>query len=184
MRPNAGLAALFLLALACNSEKRRLAEHLTQLEERRNTVLQRLTAKRNAMRDSQQRLDTLNADLTAHNTGVHTFLSNHRVAAECIRASRSTWGESNAFSNDVSRLTKFGAALCTVALLDNTFSREVTHVADKLAEADARVKELQQQVADAQRAVEADRHEVQREEMTLDEIAASMADVQRKLQAR
>lgn len=182
MNIRARFLIFFVMALACNGEKRRLQEQLAVLQQRQTTLSQRLTNRKTTMREAQHQFDTLNADLTAYDTDVHKFISNHRIAAECIRASRSTWGENNAFSNEVSTLTTVGAALCGVALLDHGFAQEVAHVTDKLGDADTRVKALKEQIAAAQRTVDADRSEVQKNEAAIDRIAAEIADVQVRLE--
>jgi len=176
------LVALCLLLVACNGEKRRLQQRLAELEQQHATLSQRLKVRRNTIRDSAQRIDTLNAELTAYNTSVHTFIDGHRVAAECIRASRSTWGDNNAFSHDVSTATRFGTALCAVALLNREFAQEVAHVADKLGEADAHVHDLQAQIATAERAIDTDRADVERGEAEVDRVAADIAAVQQQLE--
>ena len=182
MRIRAAFIACCVLFLVCNCEKRRRQERLTFLQQQHGTIAQRINERRERMRDAEHRLDTLNADLAAYNTDVHNYLFSHRVTAECIRASRSTWADNNVFSRDVSQLTKFGAAICTVALLNAEFAQEVTQVTGKLAEADAHVKSLQREIAAARRAVDAERSEVERNEAELDPIAAEISDLQRKLQ--
>jgi len=182
MRAHVRLIALCFLLLGCNGEKRRLQQRLAALEQQHTTLSQRLEARRNTIRDSTQRIDTLNAELTAYNTSIHTFIGGHRVAAECIRASRSTWGDNNSFSHDISTATRFGTALCSVALLNREFAQEVARVADKLGEADAHVRDLQAQIVAAQRAIDTDRAEVERGEAEVDRVAADIAGVQQQLE--
>jgi hypothetical protein len=134
------------------------------------------------MRYAAELIDALNAELTAYNTSVHAFIDGHRIAAACIRASRSTWGENNAFSHDVSTGTRVGTALCGVALLNPVFARDVALVADKLGEADAHVRDLQAQITAAQRAIDADRAQVRDSESSVDQLAAEIEDVHRQLE--
>jgi predicted nucleic acid-binding Zn-ribbon protein len=182
MRIHAPFIVFCALLLACNGEKRRLQERFSALERQHATLSQRLEGRRSTLSDEVQRIDTLKADLTAYNTSVHTFIAGHRIAAECIRASRSTWGETNAFSHDVSTATRFGTALCAVALLNAEFAQEVARVADRLGEADAHARDLQSQIAAAERAIEAGRAGVQQGEAAVDQLAAEIADVQRQLE--
>jgi predicted nucleic acid-binding Zn-ribbon protein len=182
MRAHARFLALCAVLLACSGEKRRLQEQLNVLEQERASLSQRLDQRKNMMRDTTQRLEALNAELTAYNTDVHSFIAAHRIAAECIRASRSTWGENNAFSHDVSATTRFGTALCSVALLNAQFAHEVEGVANRLGEADAHVRNLKEQAAAAERELAADRTEVEKSEAAVREIAAEIADVQRQME--
>src|ERR1700756_3214301 len=127
--------ALCVILLACGREQHRLEEQREVLEQKRVSLSQRLEQHRKSLCDATQRIESLNASLTAYNTHVRSFIEAHRIAAECIRASRSTWGESNAFSHDVSPTARFGTALCSVGLLSTQFAQQVAHVAEKLAEA-------------------------------------------------
>jgi len=181
MRIRARLLAFCMVVAACNGEKHRLEEQLAVLQRRHTAATQKITEHTNAMRQSEHQLDALNAELTAYNTDLHNVLANHRIAAECIRASRSTWSENNTLSNDASTLTKVGTALCGVGLLSSEFSREVAFVTNKLNEAETHAKSLKEQIIAAQRAVESERSEVQRNETELDQVAAEIAEVQRRL---
>lgn len=175
------LVACCLLALACNREKRRLTEHLATLEQQHAAAAQRVDSRREALRDSESRLDALTRELTALNTEVQTFLGNHKIAAACIRTSRSSWGESSAFANELSTESRFGTALCGVALLNGEFAREVAYVTEKLREADKRIKELNEQLAAMRRTVEGDRANLQQEQSAADQLEVEMSDVRHRL---
>ena len=181
MRVPARLVAICIVFLACNGEKRRLQQQLTVLEQERASLSQRLDQHRNTLRDTTQQLEALNSDLTSYNTDVHSFIAAHRIAAECIRASRSTWGENNTFSHEMSATTRIGTALCSVGLLNAQFAQEVAHVTDKLDEADAHARKLKEQIAAAERTLTADRAEVEKTETAAREVAAEIADVQRQM---
>lgn len=182
MRVHLRYLALCFLVLACNGEKQRLQQRLTTLEEQKAMLSQRVEVRRATIRDAMQRMDMLNAELTAYTTSMHAFLDGHRIAAECIRASRSTWGDNNAFSHEVSSTTRIGTALCAVALLNRDFAHDVAQVADKLGEADAHVRDLQAQIAAAQRAIDTDRAEVERGQAEVDRVAADIIGVQQQLE--
>ena len=183
MRAHARCVTFAILLLACaGCERRRLEKQADVLEQERTSLAQRAEQRRNSLRDSTDRLAALNSELTAYNTAMSSYISAHRIAAECIRASRSTWGENNAFSHEVSATTRFGTVLCSVALLNTKFSEEVSRVADKLGEADAHVRTLKDQIAVAERAVSSDRGEVERSETAVKEVAAEIADVQRQME--
>jgi predicted nucleic acid-binding Zn-ribbon protein len=182
MRGPARFIALCVVLLACNSETRRLQEQLTVLDQKRVSLSQRLEQRRSTMRDTTHRLEALHSDLTTYNTETLSFIAAHRISAECIRASRSTWGENNAFSHDVSTATRFGTVLCSVALLNAQFAQEVARVAERLGEADAHVRDLKQQIAAAESALTTDRAEVEKSEAAVGEIAAEIADVQRQME--
>ena len=181
MRAHARLVALCVVLLSCNGEKHKLQEQLTVLEQERTSLSQRLDQRKSTMHDTTHRLEGLNSELTTYNTEVLSFIAAHRIAAECIRASRSTWDRNNAFSHDVSTATRFGTVLCSVALLNAQFSQEVGRVADKLGEADEHVRTLKEQIAEAERALVADRAEVEKSQEAVGEVAAEIVDVQRQL---
>jgi len=134
------------------------------------------------MREAQQRVDSLNGNLATHDTEVHQFLENHRLAAECIRVGRSAWGEGSSLSRQGSGLTKAGAAICTVGLLSSTFAQEVANVAEMLRDADVRVQNLNAEIAVAQRAVDAKRAELEGNESAIDRIEVEIADIRRQLE--
>jgi septal ring factor EnvC (AmiA/AmiB activator) len=184
MRTASLIAACLLALAACNQEKERLTVHLASLEERRAAVARRVTERANAIAETERNLATLTAELTAHNTGVHAFLASHQGAATCIRTSRSTWGGDSPYVNEVSALSRFGTALCSVLLLDGDFAREVEHVTSTLREADARAKALKEQIAAAQRKLETDRAELRRDQDAVEGIAAELADVRWQLDGR
>jgi len=181
MRSRAGVIALFLSLLVCNCQKKRLQAQLTVLEQERASLSQRVEERRNRVRDTAQHLESLNSELATYNTNVHAFIVAHRVTAGCIQASRSTWGENNSFSRDVSMSTRLGAALCSVALLNAQFAAEVARVAEQLSEADAHVRQLKEQIAATERELASDRTELDRNEASAREIGAEIADVQQQM---
>ncbi len=182
VRRTACIVALAALVVGCDSETKRSQARLAALERQRTDLAERLTVRQNAMREAQQRLDSLNGGLATYNTEVHRFIENHRMAAECIRAARSTWGDGNAFSGEVSNLTRAGAAICAVALLNSSFAREVASVTDKLHEADVHVQNVKAEITAAQRALDAKRSELEGNEAAIDRIDVEIADVRRQLE--
>src|SRR5947207_7478291 len=116
------------------------------------------------MCETTPQLSPLNHALNANDTNIHSYITAHRIAAACIHASRSTWGENNAFSHDVSTATRLGTALCSVALLNAQFAAEVTRVADQLNEADSHVRNSKEQIAATERELASDRAELERSE--------------------
>jgi chromosome segregation ATPase len=182
MRRPLRFVALCVILLAFGCERRKLQERLTVLEQKHTSLTQRLDQHKNTLRDATQRLDALNSELTTHNTDIRSFVAAHRIAAECIRASRSTWGDNNTFSYDVSATTRLGSALCSVALLNAQFAQEVTRVADKLGEADARVRQLKEQIAAGEKELAVERAEVAKSEAAVGDIAAEIVDVQRQME--
>jgi septal ring factor EnvC (AmiA/AmiB activator) len=181
MRAPVRFVALCVVLLACNGEKRRLQEKLTVLEQKRASLAQALDQRKNTVRDTTHRLEALSSELTTYNTEILSFVAAHRIAAECIRASRSTWDRNNSFSHDVSTATRFGTVLCNVALLNAQFSQEVGRVADKLGEADEHVRSLKAQIAEAEGALTVDRAAVEKSQAAVDDAAAEIVDVQRQL---
>jgi predicted nucleic acid-binding Zn-ribbon protein len=181
MRAPHRFVALCVILLAFGCERRKLQERLTVLEQERASLTQRLDQHKNSLRDATLRVDTLNSELTTYNTDIHSFVAAHRIAAECIRASRSTWGDNSTFSHDVSATTRLGSALCSVGLLNAQFAQEVTRVAEKLGEADAHVRQLKEQIAAGERELAAERAEVAKSEAVVGDIAAEIVDVQRQL---
>lgn len=179
---NRALVVLSLALLACACGRRRLQDQLTALDGKRASLVQVADERRNALRDATQNLDTRNSELSRYNDNVRSFILAHRIAAACIHASRSTWGENNAFSHDVSTATRFGTALCSVALLNAQFAQEVTRVADQLSEADAHVRQLKEQIAAAENEVASGRDQLERSEASLREIGAEIADVQQQME--
>lgn len=176
------MVVLSLALLACNGERRRLQTQLTALEEKRASLVQVADERRNTLRDATQDLDRRNGELSRYNDNVRSFIAAHRIAAACIHASRSTWGENNAFSHDVSTATRFGTALCSVGLLNAQFAQEVTRVADQLSEADAHVRQLKEQIAAAEKEIASGRVELERSEASLREIGAEIVDVQQQVE--
>lgn len=182
MRAPIRFAVLCILLLACSCKSKRLQEQLTVLEQERASLTQRLEQHRNTLRDAGQRLDTLNSELTTYNTDIRSYVTAHRIAAECIRATRSTWGDNSTFSHEVSAMTRLGSALCSVGLLNAQFAQEVTRVADKLGEADAHVRQLKEQIATGERELAAERAEVAKSESAVGDIAVEISDVQRQME--
>jgi len=182
MRARTAAVILSIGLLACNREEQRLQKKLMVLEGERASLSQRADERRNTLRDTTQHLEALNNELTTYDTNVHSYITAHRIAAACIHASRSTWGENNAFSHDVSTATRLGAALCSVALLNAQFAAEVTRVADQLNEADAHVRNSKEQIAATERQLASDRAELERSEASVREIGAEIANVQQQLE--
>jgi len=182
MRAPLRFGALFIVLIAGGCKSRRLQEQLTVLEQERTSLTQRLDQHKNSLRDATVRVDTLNSELTTYNTDIHSFVEAHRIAAECIRASRSTWGDNSTFSHDVAPTTRLGSALCRLGLLNAQFAQEVTRVAGKLSEADAHVRQLKEQIAAGERELAAERAEVAKSEAAVGDIAVEIADVQRQME--
>jgi predicted nucleic acid-binding Zn-ribbon protein len=174
--------ALCIVLLACNRERRQIEERVAILDEQRVMLERTVSDRRNRVAEATRRADALKADLAAYNTELHDFLANHRVAAECIRTSRSAWGEGHSFSGDGSRLTKVGAALCSVALISNEFAAEVARVTEKVDEAGAHVKDLEAQINAAERTLETERAAVREKESELDAITAEITVLRRRLE--
>lgn len=171
-----------LVAACAGGERRRMQEKLDVLEQERTSLAQRLEQRRNSLHDSTERLAALNSELAAYNTDVSSYITAHRVAAECIRASRSTWGDNNSFSHEVTATTRFGSVVCNVLLLNAQFAQNVARVVDKLGEADAHVRTLKDQITAAERAVVADRADLEKSETAVRDLAAEIADVQQQLE--
>lgn len=182
-RPLTLIVAAALAILSCSREKERLQGQLGVLEQERAALIQRIDQRKSAVQESSRRIEALKSELTAYADGLESFMAGHRIAIECIRASRSTWGDSNpAFSHAVAPTTRMGAALCSVALLNQRFAAEVAEVTDRIAEGEKRKRELKEQIAAAERALDADRAEVQKSENAVDAIALEIADVQQQMQ--
>ena len=174
--------AVCLVLLACNRERRQIEGRLAVLDEQRLMLERTVNERRNRAAEATRRADGLKADLAAYNTDLHDFLARHRITAECIRASRSTWGEGNSSSNDGSRRTKVSAALCAVALISNEFAAEVARVTEKLNEADVHVKDLKDQITAGERILETERAAVRAKESELDAITAEITVLRRRLE--
>ncbi len=173
------LAVWCLAALACNDEQRQLSARLYQLETRRTTLTQRLETRRRAANDAESRLDTLTHELTAHNTDMHAFLADHRVAAACIRTARTSWGE-----GDPSGGQRVGTVLCSLALLRRDFAREVDLVTATVAKGDARSKELNERIASIRQTVGSYRKQIGLDQGVLEGLESEMADVRSRLTTR
>ena len=182
MRCAVVLAILSIALFACNGQQRRLQGKADLLEQERASLTQRVDERQTAVRDTSDKLDTLNRELATYGTNVQSFITAHRIAASCIRAARSTWGENNAFSHDVATTTRVGAALCSVALLNKQFAEEVGHVADQLGEADAHVRTLKGQIAAAERELAAHRSELEKSEAAVRQLGAEIADVRQQME--
>jgi chromosome segregation ATPase len=181
-RRRAWIAAFCVVAFSsCNAEKRRLTEHLGALEEQHAAVSRRLLRKKQAMTEAEDRLRAVKVDLAVHNTEAQTYIQQHQIAAGCIRAARIQFDEDNAFSGEVTRCTRIGAALCSLALLNKTFSREVQQVAKRVGQADERAKQLQQQLVMLEAATAAQRAELDAERDAADDLAAQMNEVRNQL---
>ena len=176
-------AVLLSIALfACNGEQRRLQKKADLLEEERMSLTQRVDERQNAVRQASDKIDALKRELATYTANVQSFITAHRIAASCIRASRSTWGETNAFSHDVAMTTRMGAALCSVGLLNRQFADEVAHVADQLGEADAHVRTLKEQLTAAEQELAADRTELEKSEAAVRELGAEISDVRQQME--
>jgi chromosome segregation ATPase len=175
------LVILSIALVACDGEQRRLQEKRDLLEQERDSLTQRVEERQTVVRETSDKVDSLNHDLATYNANMQSFITGHRVAASCIRTSRSTWGENNAFSHDVAMTTRLGAALCSVALLNKQFADEVTHVADQLGEADAHLRTLKEQIAVAQKELATNRAELEKSEAAVRELGAEIADVRQQM---
>jgi flagellar biosynthesis chaperone FliJ len=179
MRMRACLLALILLLSACNGEKRRLQERLTSLGNEQAELSRRLETRRSAVRDTSQQIQTLNSAIAAGNSEMDSFMAAHRIAAGCIRASRSTWDEGNA--HDVPTAATVGAALCSVALFNRTFAAEITAVTRRLDDAAAHTRNLKEQIATLETTLETERSELKKCEAAAEQNAAEIADAQLQL---
>ena len=175
------LVVLSMALLACNGEQRRLQAKASLLEREQASITGRVDEQRNTVRETNERLDAANRELTTYNTNVQSFIAAHHLAASCIRTGRSTWGENNAFAHDVSAATRLGAALCSVALLNAQFAAEVARVADQLSEADVRVRKLKEQIAATERELASDRSELEKRQASAREIGEEIADVRQQM---
>lgn len=184
MRVACLVAVCAFMAAACNTQERRLTEQLASLEQRHADASRRVADRTNAIAESERKLERLNGDLTAQNTEVHAFLAGHKIAAACIQASRATWGSDDAIANELTAMSRVGSALCSVALLNAEFAREVEYVTGRLREADVRVKHLKEQIAAAKEMLDNERAELRRDQDAADGIAAEMADVKWQLDGR
>src|SRR5689334_20676666 len=182
MRRIGALCVLWVIALvACNGEQRRLQQKSELLEQERMSLSQRIDKRQAAVRETSDKLDALNRELTMSTSNAQSLIAAHRIAVSCIRAARSTWGENNTFSRDVPTTARFGTALCSVGLLNAQFAAEVGRVADQLNEADAHVRTLKEQIAAAERQLTADRSELEKSEAAVREIGAEIAEVRQQM---
>ncbi|MEA2344947.1 MAG: hypothetical protein QOF63_3116 [Thermoanaerobaculia bacterium] len=176
--------ALCLLALAaCRSEKQRLADDLDTLKDRKIALVRKLDARTDALHDSERRLDALRAELTSSNTAVRDLLVRHQVVAFCIRASRETWGLDDSIfgSDDAIPYSHVYAALCSAGLMSDEFKRDRDSVVRSLRQAGARAQELRTKIAELQRTIEAQRSDVRNGESAVDDLAAEMAGIDRRI---
>jgi chromosome segregation ATPase len=174
--------ALCVVALsACNAEKRRLTEHLSALEQQHAAASRRLLRQKHALTEAEDRLRAVKVELAVHNTEAQTYIQQHKIAAGCIHAARIQFGDNNAFSGEVTRCTRIGAVLCSLALLNKIFSRQVQQVAEKIGQADARAKQLRQQLVVLETATAAQRAELDAEREAAEDLAAQMNDVRNQL---
>lgn len=176
------LIVVAIALAACNSERRRLTTRLNALEMQRAGVTRRIDERRTSVADAEDRLAAIQAELTAHNTEVHTFLDNHKVASACIRAARTQWtNDRNSPAHAASAASRIGAALCGVALLTAEFAQEVDLVSTKLAEADTHVNELNERIAGIRKTVKFERARIDRDREELDQLAVEMANIRAQL---
>jgi septal ring factor EnvC (AmiA/AmiB activator) len=143
--------------------------------------MRRLDNDRTDLRDAEDRLATLRTELAAQNTEVQAFLLNHKIAAACIRTSRVSWGSDAAPADEAAAGSRFGTAVCGVALLNGQFAREVAFVGEKLRETETRGKELKRQITALERTVESRRADLHAHESSVDELSAEVAAVRRQL---
>lgn len=178
-------AILLALALtACDTEKRRLQTRIAGLEQQQADLAQRLADRRRAVRESERRLDEVRGQLTEHNTGVHAFIHQHRAASTCVRAANITLGEDSEYSAQLAGVARFGTIVCAIAVLNPRFSQEVTEVADHLAQADRRARELKSQASEIERTLDDDRTRIREDEAALDSMASEIADLNHQLALR
>jgi predicted nucleic acid-binding Zn-ribbon protein len=175
---------LALVLTACDTEKRRLQARIADLERQHAVLTQRVESRRNALRETEHRLDEIRAALAEHNTDVHAFIAQHHAAATCIRAASITLGEDNEYSAQLAGVARFGAIVCAIAVLNPRFSQEVTDVATRLEEADRRARDLKDQTADIERTLDAYRSRIREDETALDPIASDLADGRHQLSLR
>lgn len=173
---------LIVIALfSCNGEKRRLTAEIETMEHRRASLQRRLDERRSDLRESEDQLHALQRELTAHNTEIPEFIVQHRLAATCLRAAQITLGDHNEYSQQLARAAGWGTVLCTVALLDQRFAREVTMVANRVNTADARARDLKEQIQRAQQAVDGQQARVRDDEAALDQVSADIGDLEYRL---
>lgn len=178
-------AALVVLALAaCDLEKRRLQKRIADLERQHADLTQRIEDQRNALRETERRLDDIRAELTEHNTAVHAFIHQHRAASTCVRAANITLGEGSEYSAQLAGVARFGTIVCAIAVLNPRFSQEVTEVADHLAEADRRARELKGQASEIERTLDGERARMREDESARDGLESEIADLRHQLVLR
>jgi DNA repair exonuclease SbcCD ATPase subunit len=182
MRQRVWIVTLLVVGLAaCKTEKRQLMERVPALEQQYQDASRRLTARRNALTASEDRIRSLRVDLALHNTESQNYLQQHQIAAACIKVSRMSWGGDGETSGEVPEGAKVGGALCNVALLNNMFAQEVASVTHHLAESERQARDLKEQIAAEERALAAQRSEIKVDEDAVDRASADLASVQQRL---
>ena len=177
------IIALSVLAVAaCKSEKTRLSEDMRALQDRHLAAVHKLDEHTDAVHDAERRIEKMRAELATCNAGMREFLTSHPVASACIRASRQSWGgDDSPWANEIRPYTRVTAALCNAALLNNEFAREIDAVTNRLRQAEARVKELNAQIAELQRSADAQRSELRNDEAEVDRLSAEIAKIRGRL---
>lgn len=182
-------AAAATLALCCcialaGCEKRRLLARIGELEANEAAVRARMTERREALLRAEEERDEASADLAQHNTEMHAYLLQHKLAAACLRAASMSVADDTEYSSQLAGMARWGAAFCGVAMLSQQFANEVTEVATKLGEADRRARELKQRIARIERSIDAERTRIRDDERDMDAIASELATLRHRLAAR
>jgi peptidoglycan hydrolase CwlO-like protein len=175
------LIAAAMLLTACNAEEKRIQGEIKQLQRQSAILGRRIDYRKGAVRTSENRLGTMNTELTALNSDVHALIFQHRMAVTCLRAASITFGDDNQYSQQIAGAAGWGTILCTIALLDPKFAQEVTTVANRLTAADLRAKDLKQQIAEVRKDLDAETARVRDDEAARDQLTSEIADLQYQL---
>lgn len=176
----AGICAI--LAFHCvNPEKRKLENRLAELQAQRASIELRLTERRSGIAASERRLNDLRADLAKSNGETEAFLMDHKMATACIGAAAISLGEDNVYAEDVEEIAGWGTFFCMLALSEESFVAEVAAVADRLVQASEREKNLEAQMATIRSTLANERAAEQNDQAELDQIIASIDEVNGKL---
>ena len=174
--------ALALITIAaCNGEKRRLLVRRTELEQQRSAIEKRIETYRQAMRDAQLRLDTLNTTLVEHNGTTRAYIVQNQTAAACIRAAAITLGDDSEYRAQVGAIAQLGTMLCTVALLNQRFAAHVAEVAGVITQAEKRAHDLKGEIKEIRLTMDADQERVRRAQAELEQIENDLDDVRGQL---
>lgn len=181
MRRGVLIATFVVITLvACNTEKRRLLARVGELERQQTIQKERTERRRDVLLDLEQQLASVNSELTQQNNNARAYLMQHRTAAACIRAANITFSD-DADSSPAAGAAGWGTVLCTVALLDQGFAREVTEAANRIEEAGQRRRELKTRITGVERAIEVERSRIRDDESALDRLDMELADVRHQL---